>query len=787
MANIINRPIIDREITAFPCTFKKNRDILRVYFYFQSMQDGFDINTSYVLANVTIGGSNQAINGTRYEPFKVWQDNENLLNIDRYYIEIPSALVTSGTSQQELKCFTLNTVVDVELMTLSNNIKDDTIAPDFFNILQNRIWHRDWNEYIDFINSLFNDGGKLATTTTLIDNNTIALRSNWSAQVSFHAIAQPKFTTWGGLTSSQVAESYSLSEDAKQSTELSGMATRLFDAGDKYIFKCELSFDEEYEDDQLETYEVKLYGLGSKNEMRVIQVDEEDKTVYATLIELESTDGKAFLDTRWDKTRRMFRHTLNYNFLQDAFNAYQLVITYYTMQGYKETHNYIIKANIDTENETSSYNDFCFTFLEAQPIESKGVIHLTAKLRDMRVTPVQELGVLVIERAEDINIGLDEDTGDIQRLKWYSCYESNHRAICTWNNEISTLDNSVYDEVIEYDDISAEPGVLYRYRMRFKIWKGNSWQYASYIDGGKKLNYIEADNTSILFVEDIFLATRDLTLKIRYNPDLTTYKRNVVDAITPTLGSAYPFIRRNGAQIYRTFNIGGLISYNAELYEPKIDNIQRVPVPQNGDSIGKAWISSEAGNDKFYQSLFIKGNSNSWQTLARYDKLVEQGIIDKEQKRVLYERFFRNMVIDFLYNDQVLLFKSLPEGNIFVRLSNVQLIPNKQLDRHIYSFSATATEVLETSPDNYLKYFSPTADGKESNVQNIYLVAGYYAYDNGALFVGDTEENITQDPLNSEYLIAPTWNKNGTTADSDGYTNIDLHLVLEEKETEWGE
>ena len=34
MANIINRPIIDSEVTAFPCSFKRNKDVLRVYFYF---------------------------------------------------------------------------------------------------------------------------------------------------------------------------------------------------------------------------------------------------------------------------------------------------------------------------------------------------------------------------------------------------------------------------------------------------------------------------------------------------------------------------------------------------------------------------------------------------------------------------------------------------------------------------------------------------------------------------------------------------------------------------------
>ena len=31
MANVINRPIIDRDITAFPCTFVPNKDKTAVY------------------------------------------------------------------------------------------------------------------------------------------------------------------------------------------------------------------------------------------------------------------------------------------------------------------------------------------------------------------------------------------------------------------------------------------------------------------------------------------------------------------------------------------------------------------------------------------------------------------------------------------------------------------------------------------------------------------------------------------------------------------------------------
>lgn len=765
MANMINRPIIDREITAFPCTFKKNKDVLRVYFYFQSMQDGFDINTNYILANITMGGSSQSINGTRYEPFKVWKDSSNLLSADRYYIEIPSFLVTSVASEQERGCFTLNTIIDVELMALSNNIKTNGIAPDFFNILQNRIWHRDWAEYLSIISTLFNNGGSLAETSTFVENTSVILRSNWSAQVSFHTIAQPIFTTWGGLIASQVAESTSLSEDVKQVTQLGEAATRLFDAGEKYIFKCELSFDEEYEDDQLEAYEVKLYGLGSKQDIRMVKIGSENELMRATLVELESTNGKAFLDTHWDKTKRMFRHTLNYNFLQDAFNAYQLVVTYYTMQGYQETKNYVIQPDINSAGEITAYNDFCFTSVKAESIEGKGVIHLTAILRDLRNTPVQELGVLIIERAEDVNAGLPEDSSITERLKWYTCYECNHRANCILDN---ALNKPIYNEIIEHDDVSAEPGIIYKYRMRFKTWKENTWQYASCESEGVKTNYIETKKPIVLFVEDIFLATRDLTLKIRYNPELTTYKRNVVDTITPTLGGAYPFVRRNGAQRYRTFNIGGLISYNAELYH------------FNDRSFDSVYPTVENEDDEFFESLFINQAGKNTINSSRYNQLVADGVITAEQKRVLYERLFRNMVMDFLYDDQVILFKSQPEGNIFVRLSNVQLTPNQQLDRHIYSFSATATEVLEANADNYLKYFSPVATGKESAAQNIYLIAGYYMYDNGVLFVGESEQKIE---TQGDYIIAPTWNKNGVS-DTD-YTSIDLHLVTEENETAW--
>ena len=62
------------------------------------------------------------------------------------------------------------------------------------------------------------------------------------------------------------------------------------------------------------------------------------------------------------------------------------------------------------------------------------------------------------------------------------------------------------------------------------------------------------------------------------------------------------------------------------------------------------------------------------------------------------------MVLEFLYDDSIKLFKSTTEGNILVKLTDINLTPNQSLGRMVYSFSAIATEVAEYNMDNCKKY-----------------------------------------------------------------------------------
>ena len=70
----------------------------------------------------------------------------------------------------------------------------------------------------------------------------------------------------------------------------------------------------------------------------------------------------------------------------------------------------------------------------------------------------------------------------------------------------------------------------------------------------------------------------------------------------------------------------------------------------------------------------------------------------------IYEREFRKLVSDFLYDGKPKLFKSTTEGNIIVRITDVSMAPQQGVGRIIYSFSSNAYEIADDTVDNYKKY-----------------------------------------------------------------------------------
>ena len=84
-----------------------------------------------------------------------------------------------------------------------------------------------------------------------------------------------------------------------------------------------------------------------------------------------------------------------------------------------------------------------------------------------------------------------------------------------------------------------------------------------------------------------------------------------------------------------------------------------------------------------------------------------------------YEKLFREEVLKFLLDGKPKLFRSATEGSILVKLTDVTLTPNDQLGRMIYSFSATAYEVDDTTLENYDKYDIQNIQNDEYEVLSV--------------------------------------------------------------------
>lgn len=227
-----------------------------------------------------------------------------------------------------------------------------------------------------------------------------------------------------------------------------------------------------------------------------------------------------------------------------------------------------------------------------------------------------------------------------------------------WEDVYTTLISS--DDILDlkWEDYTIESGVWYKYA----IAKRDKYNFRSVA--------IEMKNPVMADFEDIFLTTKNQQLKIKFDPQVNNYSRVVSQSLTETIGSKYPFIRRNGKVDYRTFSISGTISYFSDVGY----NLMRA---SQDESYGDSAV--------YYKEYNLENNIDLYND-------------------VIQEKVFREKVLDFLYENNVKLYKSATQGNILVKLMNITLTPNNTLSRQIYSFNCTAYEIDDFNYENCLKY-----------------------------------------------------------------------------------
>lgn len=375
-----------------------------------------------------------------------------------------------------------------------------------------------------------------------------------------------------------------------------------------------------------------------------------------------------------------------YLFATELLNGinYKLYFTYYSEHGYTET----LKFNFFISTDAKVRPDFSIITIENDIYDIfKDTSSLETEEEEGRI------GIKVFDsqqRAYSGNICIRRTDSKSNFTKWEDI-------------QVLVFKQELINSKEPFFDYTIESGVWYQYGLQELTITANGDIQRSDLTPSEPI--IRNFNYSYL------LGANGVQLKLKYNNDMGSYKINVNEGKIDTIGGVYPFITRNGNPNYRTFPINGLISFNMD--------------EMNTFSTKKEIYGDETVDNKiigYYNTYNHKNN------IIQYD--------------YIYERFFREKVLKFLYDGKPKLFKSTTEGNIIVRLMDINTSPQQNLGRMIYSFSSTGHEVAEASMENYLKYnFVHIAEPEQSFAvyqQNVGQIIGDFVVN------GDNPDNICQ-------------------------------------------
>lgn len=213
----------------------------------------------------------------------------------------------------------------------------------------------------------------------------------------------------------------------------------------------------------------------------------------------------------------------------------------------------------------------------------------------------------------------------------------------------------------------------------FTIEQGETYVYSlqQYNDNGLFSNRLLSNEIYSDF-EDAFLFDGERQLKIRFNPQVSSFKNTILETKVDTIGNKHPFIFRNGNVKYKDFPISGLISY----------------------------FMDEGQNFKNNQNFTLLKNLYREKTQNAADENIFQNIptTNHTSNNIHEETKFKLDVLDWLSNGETKLFRSPVEGNYLVRLMNVSLSPNETVGRMLHTFNCNAYEVADCDYNSMLAY-----------------------------------------------------------------------------------
>lgn len=234
-----------------------------------------------------------------------------------------------------------------------------------------------------------------------------------------------------------------------------------------------------------------------------------------------------------------------------------------------------------------------------------------------------------------------------------------------------------------FRDFTIEQGKTYTYSIQ-------QYNKNKVYSDRKKSNKVYAD------FDDMFLFDGKRQLKLQFNPQVSSFKTQLAETRSETIGSKYPFFFRNTRVGYKVFPISGLISMLTDdnQFFTTYKNILR--------------------EDFFDDRHHTKHNSRHMPEV--YDHHWDIN------KNFTSERLFKLEVLDWFNDGKVKLFKSPGEGNYLVRLMDTSLAPQATVGRMLHTISSTAYECADNSYSNLIQYGIIEDSASEVTIEDTYAV-----------------------------------------------------------------
>lgn len=406
-------------------------------------------------------------------------------------------------------------------------------------------------------------------------------------------------------------------------------------------------------------------------------IEEEVKNLYLSTLDLYGHINSV------DKSERLYK----YNF--KLYNEYEDILLEDSGELYSNKYqdindsDYILKMNefkytMKTELENEKIYILYFNyetnngFKESHRIKFMSILMYIDTINCYMVTADNDPDRIlknitsVSEEEEEGKIGIklrSSDSGNYNgNICVRRCSSKDNFSYWTDIKIIVCKQQSINDIPIFYD-YTIESGVLYKYGVQ-----------SIKADGERGVLVQMLNPVMRNFEYSFLLGENNQQLKLQFNNTMNSYKIQMMESKTEPIGGMYPVITRNASLRYRIFPINGTITFWMD---------------EKNSFTNKYLIYNES---ELYSHPIVDfyNNYNKDNNIVQYD--------------YIYERDFRKQVLEFLHDGNFKLFKSPTEGNIIVRLTDINCTPTQSLDRMIYDFTAIASEMAEASMENYLKY-----------------------------------------------------------------------------------